>query len=178
MLPSLKEWQRQFCNETWWKLVKASYETQIRKSIGRPHTRRRTNRLTVWWTNVNSRRSTPTIFPQTIALSASSIRVRLSVNLGRTLVDLFVWRDKSSSKNHLLLWKRPFFQKTSRKSSGTLSSQNVCFLRPLQIQERKQMTNFWGILICWLSFTERTKKDHLWFSFRVCYAIGPWVVNY
>ena len=32
------------------------------------------------------------------------VLVQLSVNLGRTMVDLFVWTDKSSSKNHLKRW--------------------------------------------------------------------------
>ena len=69
----------------------------------------RTNRLTVWSTNVNTRRPTPLISrqishkPWPLLLvpfhqGAGKSTIRLSVNLGGTLVDLFVWTDKSSSK--------------------------------------------------------------------------------
>ena len=73
-------------------------------------------RGTVCSTNMNSRWLTANFqenFPQTMAPFASFIpprwanrpfvryKVRLSVNLGQTLVDLFVWTDKSSSKHHL-----------------------------------------------------------------------------
>ena len=76
-----------------------------------------TNHLTVWSTNVNSSRPTALISRQ-IAQKPSLlllvplaqdgqmdhklfVLVRLSVDLGRTLVDLFIWTDKSSSKNRL-----------------------------------------------------------------------------
>ena len=86
------------------------------QSIGLFHTKRRTNRLPVCSTNVNSRRPTPLIsrqishkqsllllvpFPRDGQIDQLFVSARLSVNLDRTLVVLFVGKDKSSSKNRL-----------------------------------------------------------------------------
>ena len=97
----------------------------------------RTNRLTVWSTNVNTRGPTPLISrqishkPWPLLLvpfhqGAGKSTIRLSVNLGGTLVDLFVWTDKSSSK----------------KSSSKMDKQTVKFRGPNFCSSRFHIRRF------------------------------------
>ena len=85
---------------------------------------------------MNSRRPTPLIsrqishkpsllllvpFPQDKQIDHLFVLVRLSVNLGRTLVDLFVWTDKSSSNSRL-------HRRTNRRTNlfVPFSHQTIC----------------------------------------------------